>query len=121
LGFPKDLTSVRLAYKWIYGNVGHFIWNDTHYWKLDINVMKPEVDYPRLISAIWKGIPSTVSTALTWSKGSSNQFNLFFFSDLYFIDAGEIYKFDSFKMNVARGFPRRFSHVFDYCAPKIES
>lgn len=63
------MTRVRLAYKWIYGDVSYFVWNETHYWKLDVRTMKPEVDYPRLISNIWRGIPDSVSAAFTWGNG----------------------------------------------------
>lgn len=47
----------------------YFVWNETHYWKLDVRTMKTEVDYPRLISNIWKGMSSSISAAFTWSKG----------------------------------------------------
>ncbi|KAI6176997.1 ZnMc domain-containing protein [Aphelenchoides bicaudatus] len=109
LGLPSDLTKVRLAYKWFYGDVMHFVWNETHYWKLDARTMKTEVDYPRLISNIWKGIPTTVSAAFSWSN------------ELWFVDAGVMFKFDSFKMDVSRGYPRRFSHILDHCLPRAEA
>ncbi|KAI6235329.1 ZnMc domain-containing protein [Aphelenchoides besseyi] len=107
LKLPENLN-VRLAYTWIYENVRTYIWNETHYWKLNTR-LEAEIDYPRLISQIWKGVPNTVTAAFSWNQ------------DLHFVDEGEIYRFDSVRMSVARGYPKPLSQVFSYCTPQIEA
>ncbi|KAH7731378.1 Matrixin family protein [Aphelenchoides avenae] len=109
-GLPADLQHVRLAYSWNYGNEAkYYIWSDEEYWKIDIRDMRKEVDYPRPISLNWKGIPSDVSAATIWGK------------DLLFFGDGELYKFGSYKMSVARGYPKPFSHTIKHCMPRAEA
>lgn len=70
LGLPDDLERVRLAYEWRYGpEAKYYIWSDDKYWKLDVNTMKVEVDYPREIGTNWKGVGDQVSGAFSWGKG----------------------------------------------------
>lgn len=38
-------------------------------------------------------------------------------SDLYFIGRSMVYKFASYKMGVARGYPKPLTHVFQHCMP----
>jgi hypothetical protein len=84
--------------------------------------MSPEIDYPRRIANIWKGIPESVSAAFSWGSGKSICLAILsLLLEMFFVDAGELYRFDSFKMAVARGYPRRFSSVFDYCLPRVEA
>lgn len=124
-GLPAELDNVRLAYTWNYGNEHrYYIWSSEKYWKIDVRDMRKEVDYPRPISLNWKGVPLEVSAAATWGKGTrwhrmceGDGYR----SDLLFFGDGEVYKFGSYKMSVARGYPKPFSHVIKHCMPRAEA
>uniref|UniRef100_A0A915E0N0 Peptidase metallopeptidase domain-containing protein n=1 Tax=Ditylenchus dipsaci TaxID=166011 RepID=A0A915E0N0_9BILA len=55
VGLPAHLKSIRLAYKWVYGNeVRYYIWAEDDYWRIDTAHFKAEVDYPEKLLIIGK-------------------------------------------------------------------
>uniref|UniRef100_A0A914C1S9 Matrix metalloproteinase n=3 Tax=Acrobeloides nanus TaxID=290746 RepID=A0A914C1S9_9BILA len=110
LGISDDFDHIRLAYTWYYGNEQrYYIWAEEDYWKLDLNSMKIEVDYPRKIDLNWWKVPKNASAAFSWDK------------ELFFFAAHDVYKFGSLKMSVIQDYPKSFAQVFPYCSAHAEA
>lgn len=48
----------------------------TNYWRFDEDEMQVELDYPRDIKSIWKGIPYDIDSAFQYKDGK-NLYELF--------------------------------------------
>lgn len=76
-GYPKPLTSLGLpstvdrvdaAMIWGY-NTKTYFFVKTMYWKFDEDEGRVELDYPRDMANVWKGVPYSVDAAFQWKDG----------------------------------------------------
>ncbi|XP_054168178.1 collagenase 3-like [Oppia nitens] len=95
IGLPSDLERVDVAMIW--GHNGKtYLFSGSKYWRFDEQENRVELDYPRLISTAWKGIPGNIDSAFQWSKDSQT----------YFFKGHQFWKFDNRKMHTSDSYPQ---------------
>ena len=72
------------------------------YWKLDEDDQKVELDYPRDIQRVWKGVGYEIDTAFQWKDGNifsyfltpyySSNFQAFYYFNIPFLTTRECYR-----------------------------
>lgn len=68
LGLPDHLSKIDAALVWGYNNRTYF-YSGTQYWRFDEDEMQVELDYPRDIKQIWKGISYHIDSAFQYRDG----------------------------------------------------
>ena len=68
-GIPDFIERIDAVMVWGH-NAKTYLFSGSHYWRLEEEENKVELDYPRDIS-VWKGIPSHIDAAFQWSIDSN--------------------------------------------------
>lgn len=105
LGLPPSLHKIDAAMIWSH-NSKTYLFSGTMYWKLDEEAGVVELDYPRDIQSVWKGIGYNIDTAFQWKDGST-----YFFKGPYF------WKFNDKLMEIEDKSPRRSAEFWMRCPP----
>lgn len=81
-GYPKPLDSLGLSHEvdhidaamvWGHNSKTYFFTGNL-YWRLDDDLQNIELDYPRDIIPMWKGMGSHFDTAFQWKDGETVQY-----------------------------------------------
>ncbi|XP_014246496.1 matrix metalloproteinase-2-like isoform X2 [Cimex lectularius] len=93
LGLPQDLEKIDAALVWGY-NSKTYLFSGTVYWRLDDEKGTVELDYPRDIRNVWRGIDYNIDAALQWKDGLT-----------YFFKGKNFWKFNDMRMKVFNDTP----------------
>ncbi|CAH1404556.1 unnamed protein product [Nezara viridula] len=89
LGLPASLTKIDAALIWSH-NSKTYLFSGTMYWKLDEDSGKVELDYPRDIQRVWRGVDYDIDTAFQWKDGIT-----------YFFKGTKFWKFNDKLMRIS--------------------
>lgn len=62
LGLPADIDRIDAALVWSYNN-RTFLYSGSEYWRCSEDERSVEVDYPRTMDGIWKGVGFNIDSA----------------------------------------------------------
>lgn len=87
LGLPADLPRIDAALVW--GHNGRtFLFSGSLYWRLDEELQRVELDYPRSIE-MWRGVGQSIDAAFQWKDGYT-----------YFFRGKGFWRFNDLRMRV---------------------
>ncbi|BES95658.1 matrix metalloproteinase [Nesidiocoris tenuis] len=107
LGLPKTVEKIDAAMIWGYNSKTYFF-SGTMYWKFDEDEGRVELDYPRDMANIWKGVGYNIDAAFQWKDGN-----------VYFFKGKGFWKFNDRTMNVEHHKPTQSSHFWMGC-PSVD-
>ncbi|CAH1135832.1 unnamed protein product [Ceutorhynchus assimilis] len=96
-GYPKTLTELGLSSSvrkidgaMIWGHNGKtYFFSGDQYWRFDDEELKVEMDYPRNMSRMWKGVGTDIDAVFQWKDGKT-----------YFFKGKGFWKFNDLRMRV---------------------
>uniref|UniRef100_A0A0K8T5Z3 Peptidase metallopeptidase domain-containing protein n=1 Tax=Lygus hesperus TaxID=30085 RepID=A0A0K8T5Z3_LYGHE len=107
LGLPRSVDKIDAAMVWGY-NSRTYLFSGTMYWKFDEDEQRVELDYPRDMGNIWKGVGYNIDAAFQWKDGN-----------VYFFKGKGFWKFNDRTMSVENKKPLQSSHFWMGC-PAID-
>lgn len=82
------------AYVWGRNSRTYF-WKGDKYWRYNEIYRKIDPGYPRIVSSIWKKIPTNIDTIMKWSDGKT-----------YFFKGTKVYKLDDYTIQSDHNYPK---------------
>ena len=79
------------------------------YWRFDEEEQYAELDYPRDIERIWRGIPYKIDAVFQWQDHKT-----YFFKEKYF------WEFNDQRMEVSRDSPKLIGELWLQCPKEIQ-
>jgi len=108
LGLPESLERLDGAMRWGYNDKTYFF-SGTMYWRFDEEEQYVELDYPRDIERIWRGIPYKIDAVFQWQDHKT-----YFFKEKYF------WEFNDQRMEVSRDSPKLIGELWLQCPKEIQ-